>query len=238
MDISPPGARAFIADSLLMKQQPLIINRHRKRAPRPMPLDRFLLGYCSIFIIHRRIQQAAVVVRPSTLLKFHQLLKQRKYQRLYASARKTKPAQKGPPKQIIDAVVELKRRNPQFGCSRIAQQINHAFDISIDKDVVGRILAAHYLLVLGGSDPSLLTFLGHTKDSLWSVDLFRNESIRLRSHWVLVIMDQFTRRIVGFGVHQGDGDGVALCCLFNQANSSKRIPKYLSSDNDSLFRYH
>ncbi|MDH3466470.1 MAG: hypothetical protein OES26_11305 [Gammaproteobacteria bacterium] len=32
------------------------------------------------------------------------------------------------------------------------------------------------------------------KDSLWSVDLFRFESITLKSHWVLVVMDQFTRR--------------------------------------------
>jgi hypothetical protein len=35
------------------------------------------------------------------------------------------------------------------------------------------------------------------KDSLWSVDLFRCESILLRSHWVMVVMDVFTRRIPG-----------------------------------------
>ena len=50
---------------------------------------------------------------------------------------------------------------------------------------------------------SWLTFLGHMKDSLWSMDLFRCESATLRSHWVLVVMDQYTRRIIGFGVHAG-----------------------------------
>ena len=30
------------------------------------------------------------------------------------------------------AIVELKRRNPQFGCPRIAQQINRAFGTEID----------------------------------------------------------------------------------------------------------
>ena len=40
------------------------------------------------------------------------------------------------------------------------------------------------------------------KDSLWSVDLFRCESILLRSHWVMVVMDVFTRRIIGFGVER------------------------------------
>src|SRR5215472_11883708 len=41
------------------------------------------------------------------------------------------------------------------------------------------------------------------EDSLWSCDLFRCESATLRTHWVLVVMDQFTRRIIGFGVHNG-----------------------------------
>jgi len=45
--------------------------------------------------------------------------------------------------------------------------------------------------------------IGHAKDSLWSLDLFRCESAILRTYWVLVVMDQFTRRIVGFAVHRG-----------------------------------
>jgi transposase InsO family protein len=68
--------------------------------------------------------------------------------------------------------------------------------------------------------------------------MFRCESIFLHSHWVLVVMDQFTRRIIGFGVHAGDVDGKALCRMFNIAVSSKGAPKYLSSDNDPLFHYH
>ena len=163
--LGPGGARAVVANSLLMKQQLLIINRDRKRAPSLTPLNRFVLGYCSLFLSHRRIHQAAVVIRPSTLLKFHELLKKRKYRLLYSSRRNSKPGPKGPSREIIDAVVEMKRRNPRFGCPRIAQQINSTFGISIDKDVERRILAAHYLPDPGGG-PSWLTFLGHTKDSL------------------------------------------------------------------------
>jgi transposase InsO family protein len=51
-------------------------------------------------------------------------------------------------------------------------------------------------------------------------------------------MDQFTRRIIGLGVHAGDVDGVALCCMFNTAISKQGIPNYLSTDNDPLFRFH
>ena len=45
-----------------------------------------------------------------------------------------------------------------------------------------------------------------------------------------MIMDHFTRRIIGFGVHAGDVDGVALCRMFSTAISTKGVPKYLSSD--------
>ncbi len=51
-------------------------------------------------------------------------------------------------------------------------------------------------------------------------------------------MDQFTRRIIGFGVHAGDVDGIALCQMFNTAISTQGVPHYLSSDNDPLFQYH
>ena len=76
------------------------------------------------------------------------------------------------------------------------------------------------------------------KDSLWSVDLFRCESITLKTHWVMVVMDQFTRRLIGFGVNAGDVDGIALCRMFNKAISGMGIPTYLSTDHDPLFEYH
>ena len=45
-----------------------------------------------------------------------------------------KPGPNGPNKELIDAVVQMKQRNPTWGCPRIAQQIALAFDIPIDKD--------------------------------------------------------------------------------------------------------
>ena len=60
-----------------------------------------------------------------------------------------------------------------------------------------------------------------------------------RSHWVMVVMDQFTRRIVDFAVHPHAPDGPAICRMFNEAAAGMRhLPCHLSSDNDPLFRYH
>ena len=49
---------------------------------------------------------------------------------------------------------------------------------------------------------------------------------------------QFTRRVVGIGVHGGIVDGLALCRMFNQATRGQPMPKYLSTDNDPLYRFH
>jgi hypothetical protein len=73
-------------------------------------------------------------------------------------------------------------------------------------------------------------FIGHAKDSLHSIDLVRCEWVALRTYWVLVVMDQYTRRIIGFGIHAVIVDGRALWRMFNRAIRWQILPKYLSSD--------
>jgi hypothetical protein len=172
------------------------------------------------------------------LLHFHKMLTKQKYRLLFSLERVRRPGPKGPTKELIDAVVELKRRNRAWGCKRIAQQIALAFGVAIDKDVVRRILGIHFRPETGCGGPSWLSFIGHAKDSLWSLDLFRCESAILRTCWVLVVMDQFTRRIVGFAVHRGVVDGLALCRMFHRVIHTQTPPKYLSSDHDPLYQFH
>jgi hypothetical protein len=45
----------------------------------------------------------------------------------------------------------------------------------------------------------------------------------------MVVIGQFTRRIIGFAVQSGDCDGIAYCRMFNQIIAGKSLPKYLSS---------
>jgi len=142
--IQPGGGRSVLAENLLLRQQLIIHSRSRQRAPNLISQDRALLGFMSLFLSPRRIGRAAIIIRPSTLLRFHNALKKRKYRLLYSPGGGGKPGPKGPYREVINAIVEMKRRNPRFGCPRIAQQINLAFDLELDKDVVRRILATHY----------------------------------------------------------------------------------------------
>jgi putative transposase len=236
--LGPGGIRSVVAESVLVKQQLLILNRSRERAPSLRACDRFVAGLCTLFMQPTRVIRSAIVLKPSTLLNFHQALRKRKYRILFSPKRRRKSGPKGPSRELIDAVVDIKQRNPSWGCPRIAQQLALAFGVSIDKDTVRRVLANHYTPEPDSCGPSWLTFLGQMKDSLWSMDLFRCESATLRTHWILVVMDQYSRRIIGFGVHAGAVDGVALCRMFNHAIGDRRtMPKYLSSDHDPLFLF-
>ena len=234
----PGGLRSVVAESVLVRHQLLILSRGRKRAPHLRATDRIIAGLCTLFMRPTRILRSAIGLKPSTLLHLHNVLKKRKCRMLFSRPCGRRPGPKGPNQELIDAVVAMKRRNPRWGCPRIAQQISLAFGVEIDKDVVRRILAAVYRPESDSADPSWLTVIGHSKDSLWSCDLFRCESAMLRTYWVLVVMDQLTRRIIGFGVQRGIVDGVALCRMFQRAIRGHSLPKYLSSDHDPLYRFH
>ncbi len=234
----PGGARSVVAESVLVKQQLLILNRSRRRSPNLRVADRIVAGVCALLMRPGRLTRSAIVLKPSTLLSLHRAMTKRKYRRLFSSKAPTKPGPKGPSQEVMAAVVDMKRRNPTWGCPRIAQQMALAFGIPITKDVVRRILAVRYQPAPDSTGPSWLTVLGHTKDSLGSLDLFRCESGVLRTHWVLVLLDRCTRLIVGFGVHRGVVDGVGLCRMFNRATQCQAPPTYLSSDHDPLYRFH
>ena len=52
----------------------------------------------------------------------------------------------------------------------------------------------------------------------------------------MVVMDQFTRRIIGFDVHRGSLGGVALCRMFQRAVG--RAAFLNTSDHDPLYGFH
>jgi len=225
--MKPGGAKALMVENIILRKQLIIINRGRKRAPNLSLWNR--LTFASL---------TAIIIKPAMLLKFHKALIKKKYRHLFSNKSKRKPGPAGPSQEFINAILEMKHRNPLFGCRRIAMQISNMFGVDINKDVVWHVLLKHYKPTSGNDGPSWLTFIGHAKDSLWSLDFFRCESITLRTHWVMVMMDQLTRRIIGFAVHKGDLNGVAICVMFNTIISGKNLPKYLSTDHDPLFKFH
>ena len=163
--LGPGGVRSIVAESLILKHQLLIVTRSRQRSPNLCTSDRILAGLMALLVRPTRLLRSAIALKPSTLLALHKALSKGKYRMLFSPDRRRQPGPKGPSAELIRAVVEMKQRNPSWGCPRIAQQIALAFHIQIDKDVVRRILGHHYRPGQPSGGPSWLTFLGHMKAS-------------------------------------------------------------------------
>jgi hypothetical protein len=97
----------------------LILNRGRQRAPYLRATDRIIAGLCTVFIRRARVLSFAIVLKPSTLLHFHIVMSKRKYRILFSPKRRCRPGPKGADKELIDAVVAMKRRNTSWGCPHI-----------------------------------------------------------------------------------------------------------------------
>ena len=117
----PGRARAVVAESVLVKQQLLMLNRSRRRSPNLRLADRVVAGVCTLLMRPSRLVRVAIVLKPSTLLRLHRALTSRTYRRLFSSTVRKKPGPKGPSREVIAAVVDMKQRNPTWGCRRIAQ---------------------------------------------------------------------------------------------------------------------
>ena len=66
----PGGLRCVVAESVLMRQQLLILNRGRKRAPNLRSSDRIVAGLCTLLMRPIRVLRSAIVLKPATLLIF------------------------------------------------------------------------------------------------------------------------------------------------------------------------
>ena len=80
--VRPGGVRAVAAESLVLKHQLLLMQRSWRRSPRLTPLDRLLLGFSTLLVSPRRVGRMAVIIKSSTLLRFHRALVKRKYRLL------------------------------------------------------------------------------------------------------------------------------------------------------------
>ena len=101
----PGGVRSVVAESVLARHQLLVLNRGRKRAPNLRATDRIIGGLCTLFMRRARVLRSAIVLKPSTLLHLHSVLRKRKYRFLFSPECRRRPGPKGPNKDLIDAVV-------------------------------------------------------------------------------------------------------------------------------------
>lgn len=91
--LKPGGVKVVMAETIVVKQQLIVMNRGRKRAPSLVTSDRFVFGFLAILIGDRRLQKVAVIFKPAAVLAFHKALVKRKYSVLYSNKVKRDPVE-------------------------------------------------------------------------------------------------------------------------------------------------
>ena len=105
----PGGMRSVVAESVLVKQQLLILNRSRKRSPNLRVSERLVAGLCALLMRPGRLIRSAIVPRPSTLLRLHHALTKRKYRLLFSPEVRKMPGPKGSISNVTITVIERMR---------------------------------------------------------------------------------------------------------------------------------
>jgi len=167
------GIRCLVAESVLVKHQLLILNPSRQRAQNLRAADRFVAGRCFLFVPPARRIRCAIVLKSSALLNLQQAPKKAKARHsLLRTRAKAQPPKDGPESAY-----------------RPLSTPSSAIPRGAARESPGKwVWLSVFALIKALSDESWLTFLGHLKDSLWSIDLFHCESTTLRTHWILVVM--------------------------------------------------
>ena len=93
--LGPGGTRSVVAESVLLKQQLLILNRSRQRSPNLRPSDRLVAGLCALLVRPARLIRSAIVLKPSTLLSLHQALTESKVSATLLTEAKAQARSKG-----------------------------------------------------------------------------------------------------------------------------------------------
>ena len=125
--LSPGGVRAVAAKNIVLRQQLITLSRSQKRAPRLTFFEKITFGLLASMITVKRLTKIAIILKPTTLLKFHKALVNRKYRLLFSKKSSKKPGPKGPDAKLMHLIIDMKQRNPSYGYRRIAMQISNAF---------------------------------------------------------------------------------------------------------------
>ena len=178
---------------LVLRHQLRVLRRQAGR-PRLRRIDRVLLAAASTILPRR--SWPSFMMSPSTLLRWHRGLVQRKwtFRRLGRSGR--------PPldPQVIELVLRMGRENPRWGCIRIQGELAK-LGITVSAPKIRVLLRRHGLgPAPRRSGPTWSEFLGGQARGILALDFFTVETLFLKTLYVLFAIEVGTRRVHMAGV--------------------------------------
>jgi putative transposase len=183
------GDRAKDAELLVLRHQNAVLRRHAGRV-RYEPGDRAWFAALERLIPRRRWAEVFPVT-PATLLAWHRRLAAKKYD----TSKQRKPGRPPTVPGIARLVVRLAKENPLWGHRRIHGELAK-LDVMVAPSTVWEILrAAGIDSAPRRSGPTWRQFLHAQAAGILAVDFLHVDTVLLRRLYVLVFIEQGTRRM-------------------------------------------
>ncbi len=215
----------------ILRHQLKVLRRTRPR-PRWNSIDRALLA--ALATILPRERWASLLVSPRTLLRWHGELVKRKW--TYGrSGKQGRPPIDEDTKELI---LRMARENPRWGCVRISGELAK-LGIKVGATTIRSILRRRGFGPAPRRDgPTWTEFLRAQANGILATDFFTVETIRLRTLYVLFVIELQSRRVHVAGVTaHPDSAWVTQQArnLFVLEESAPAGKRFLIRDHDAKF---
>ena len=218
------------AEILVLRHQLAILRRQASR-PRLSWTDRALIAALARMVPRER--WAAFLVTPETILRWHRALVRRHW--TYPHRGPGRPAL---PEETVDLIVRLARENPRWGYLRIAGELKK-LGVTISKGSVANVLRRHRLPPAPRrAGPTWAEFLCAQAKGIVAADFFTVDTVLLRRHYVLFVIEVERRVVHLLGVTtnpKGPWVTQAARNFCTELEEAGRRVRFLIRDRDTKF---
>jgi hypothetical protein len=169
---------------------------------------------------------------PRTIQRWATKFRQGPWKRSAPNTRAGRPPTRA---QLVELVLSLKRENPGWGQKRISQTLRR-MGLAVSAPTVQKILEDHGFGPPGGGR-TWEEYTSAAKDALWALDFFVVRSLHGQLLQVMVILDVYTRELLGLRAYDGwDVDSTwTMRTLAAAFSESKRLPTAVMHDRAPQF---
>jgi len=211
-------------ENVALRHQLVIARRSAPKRWRPTRLDRLILA--SLFRLWPRIVGSILVVRPKTVIGWHQQ-GFRLFWRCKCGGKGGRPKV---PEELRDLIRAMSRANPLWGAPRV-----HGELLKLGIEVSQSTVATYMVKPPHPPDQTWTTFLRNHVHQLASTDFFVVPTLKFQLLYVMVVLDHARRRILHIAVTANPTAEWAAQQL-REAFPWNTAPRFLIHDGHGSFK--
>ena len=197
--------------------------------PTPTPAFRQLWVILSKYLVTWKFH--LILAKPNTVIGWH-----RTAFKLHWTRKSSKLGRPRISSETIKLIKRVHHDNPLLSPEKIHEKLQQ---LGIEKPPAPNTIAKYIPSIRKTPTEKQIqswkTFLKNHQSVTWATDFFTIPTLTFKIHYVLVIIDHRTRKIISFGVTYNPTAEWTVQ-QFRNSTPFDEAPKYLIHDNDSIFR--